>query len=105
MDKQREQELIELAKSKKDVELALVVGNQESLWDYLERKVDKAKKLPQSKRTVLSRIRANSKRANQLEGWIKHETDESYKRIYEQELDLLNEVGYITLLNLLTEWS
>ena len=100
MVNKREKELTDLATSRKDVDLALVVGGKKSLWEYLETKVDKDDKLPDSKRTILSRIRANGKRANQLEGWIRKETNDDFKTEYQKELDIITEIGYMTLLNL-----
>ena len=85
-----------------DAKLAFVLGGLESPWDYLLSIFkDSALALPDSKRSIESRIKQNKKRYEQLTTWLRKENTDPYRSYYEAELEILNKYIYQVLIDAL----
>lgn len=99
---QEKWKLIKYAKENGDTELAFVLGDIESPWDYLLSIFkDSALALPDSKRSIESRIKQNKKRYDQLTTWLRKENTDPYRSYYEAELEILNKYVYQVLIDAL----
>lgn len=91
----------EFAKVNNDIDLAFAYGSIEELYKYMENKLssetteylpwvsDEAKAKAPMRNTVISRVKANSKRYTQLQNWLKDEKDDTYKAFYKRESVIL----------------
>lgn len=91
----------EFAKANNDIDLAFAYGSIEELYKYMEDKLssetteylpwvsDEAKAKAPMRNTVISRVKANSKRYTQLQNWLKDEKDDTYKAFYKRESVIL----------------
>lgn len=106
MNNKVKQQLTAIAKKNNDVDLALVVGGEIDIWDYLINLVDDDKgyfPLGGNKRHLKAVMKSNAKRAHQLSSWISKDDDAKYVEFYQAELDILNDYALTALFDILNQ--